>query len=183
MKKIKTYILYRKGFYQLLLRYLSNLPSHRLRNLCLRKIFKLDLAKGSTLYSGFILRSPQKIHIGKNTVIGNNCELDGRRDLYIGENVNISSNVKIHTLQHDYNSRDFKVQGEKVVISDYVWVSARSIILPGVSIGKGAVIAAGSVVTKNVKEFTVVGGVPAKQIGLRRKDLNYNPAISYIPFI
>jgi acetyltransferase-like isoleucine patch superfamily enzyme len=183
MKKIQVYKLYSKGLYLLLLKYLSYFPSHMMRNLCLRKIFKMNLANGSTLYSGFRLRSPKKIHIGKNTVIGHNCELDGRRHLYIGENVNISSDVKIYTLQHDYNSSDFKVHGDKVVISDYVWISVRSIILPGVSIGKGAVIAAGSVVTKDVKEFAIVGGVPAKQIGLRKKDLDYNPAISWLPFI
>ena len=89
----------------------------------------------------------------------------------------------IYTLQHDYNTLDFSTSGGEVIIEDYVWISARSIILPGLTIGRGAVVAAGAVVTKNVPAFTVVGGVPATKIGDRRKDLDYCPSKSKLPFV
>ena len=89
----------------------------------------------------------------------------------------------IWTKQHDYNDPDFKIVGRKVIIEDYVWISARAIILPGVKIAKGAVIAAGSVVTKNIEPFSIMAGVPAKRIGTREKNLRYNPADKCLPFI
>ena len=165
---------YYKGFKALVLKVLSHYPSHLIRNFVLLNFFGLKLAKGSIIYSGFLVRTPKNIKIGKGTVIGYNCELDGRRGLTIGENVNISSDVKFYTLQHDYNSKDFKAVGAPIIIEDYVWVSARSIVLPGITIGKGAVIAAGSIVTKNVEAYAVMGGVPAKKIGERSKNLDYN---------
>ena len=171
---VRKLSLYYHGFKALILKLLSHYPSHFIRNFVLVNFFGLKLARGSIIYSGFLVRSPKKIKIGKGTVVGYNCELDGRKGLTIGENVNISSDVKFYTLQHDYNSKDFRAVGAPVIIEDYVWVSARSIILPGITIGKGAVIAAGSVVTKNVEAYSVMGGVPAKKIGERSKNLDYN---------
>ena len=78
----------------------------------------------------------------------------------------------IYNSEHDLESNDFTARTEPVEIEDYVFVGPRAIILPGVKVGKGAVIAAGAVVTKNVDDFTIVGGVPAKVIGERK---NKNP--------
>lgn len=103
--------------------------------------------------------------------------------LTIGENVNISSDVKFYTLQHDYNSKEFSAVGAQVIVEDYVWVSVRAIILPGVTIGKGAVIAAGAVVTKDVEPYSIMGGIPAKKIGERKKELNYVPSKHRLPFV
>tara|TARA_X000000950_G_C13874360_1_gene644205 strand:+ start:51 stop:593 length:543 start_codon:yes stop_codon:yes gene_type:complete len=180
MKLIKTYI---RGFLALQLKLLSHFPSHHFRNFILRFFFNLKLDKGAVLYSGFVLRKPRKINIGRGTVIGYNCELDGRMGLSIGKNVNISSDVKFYTLQHDYNSSDFSGTGASINVEDYAWVSARSTVLPGVNIGKGAVIAAGSIVTKNVDPYTIVAGVPAKKIGERNKNLDYSPADNRLPFV
>jgi len=174
---------YLKGLLALQLKLLSHFPSHHFRNFILRSLFKLKLKRGAVLYSGFTIRKPNKIFIGKGTVVGYNCELDGRMGLTIGENVNISSDVKFYSLQHDYNCYDFKAVGAPVIIEDYVWVSVRVIVLPGVTIGKGAVIAAGAVVTKNVEPYSIMGGVPAKKIGERVKDMNYCPADHKLPFV
>lgn len=171
------------GLYTLLLGLTSKIPSHHVRMFLLRNLFGLKAEKGVVMYSGFKIRKPKKIQIGKGTVVGFNSELDGRRGLIIGNNVNISSDVKIYTLQHDYNDADFKVSGAKVVIGDYAWISVRAIVLPGVSIGRGAVVAAGSVVTKDIPDLAVVGGVPAREISKRKDDLNYNPATHRIPFV
>ncbi|MBN2145988.1 MAG: acyltransferase [Anaerolineales bacterium] len=113
------------------------------------------------------------MHIGKNTSIGHHAILDGRNGLTIGENVNLSTGVWIWTLQHDPQSPDFATQGGPVVIEDYAWVSCRAIILPGVKVGRGAVVAAGAVVTKDVPSYAIVGGVPAKVISQRTQDLRY----------
>ena len=98
------------------------------------------------------------------------------KGLRIGKNVTLGTEVMIWTLQHDYNDPKFGVKGGAVVIGDYAWLGSRSILLPGVKLGEGAVVAAGAVVTKNVDPFTVVGGVPAKVISKRAvQDLNYVP--------
>lgn len=71
----------------------------------------------------------------------------------------------IYTAQHNFQNPNFCVTKAPIIVKDFAWISARAIILPGVVIGKGAVISAGAVVTKNVKDFDVVGGIPAKSIG------------------
>ncbi len=76
--------------------------------------------------------------------------------------------------EHDINSEDFHAISAPVEIGDFVFIGPRAIILPGVKIGKGAVVAAGAVVTKDVADFAIVGGVPAVVIGERKtKDLHY----------
>ena len=137
----------------------------------------------AVLYSGFIIRNPSRVSIGGGTVVGYNCELDGRQGLTIGKNVNISSDVKFYTLQHDYNDPEFGAVGAPVVIGDYAWISVRAIVLPGVTVGKGAVVAAGAVVTKDVPEYTIVGGIPAKIIGQRNEKMNYCPADFRLPMV
>ena len=142
------------------------------------------MGEGAVIYGGFEIRSPEKIHIGKGAIIGDNSILDGRCGLYIGDNVNFSTGVNIWTLQHDMNDSMFRCndKGGEVRIGDRAWVSTRTIILPGVNIGEGAVIAAGAVVTKDCEEYSVYGGIPAKKIGERNRDLRYNLGGSYIPF-
>jgi maltose O-acetyltransferase len=76
-------------------------------------------------------------------------------------------------VEHVANDINFCSVSEKVVVEDYAWISCRSIILPGVKIGYGAVVCAGAVVTKSVDPYTIVAGVPAKKIGEREKDLKY----------
>lgn len=174
---------YYNGLRALLLKILAHLPSHYFRNFILRFVFGVRLSKGAIIYSGFLIRAPKKVSIGKGTVVGYNCELDGRKILTIGENVNISSDVKFYTLQHDYNSRVFEAVGAPIIVEDYAWISVRAIILPGVRIGEGAVIAAGAVVAKNVEPYSIMGGVPAKKNGDRSKDFNYCPADSKLYFV
>jgi acetyltransferase-like isoleucine patch superfamily enzyme len=69
---------------------------------------------------------------------------------------------------------NFRMKSSPVIIDDYVWVGINATVLQGVRIGEGAVVAAGAVVTKNVEPYTIVGGIPAKQIGVRTKNLDYH---------
>jgi acetyltransferase-like isoleucine patch superfamily enzyme len=112
--------------------------------------------------------NPAGVQIGKDTIIGSNIFLDGRDKLKIGNHVDIASEVMIYNSEHDIHSEDFAPITAPVIIEDYCFIGPRAIILPGVTIKKGAVVAAGAVVTKDVEEFTVVGGVPASKIGERK---------------
>lgn len=113
-----------------------------------------------------------KISIGKGTYVGefNNFRVGGA-DLLIGENCVISQHITIITSNHDIK-KDVLINKQPwemkpVIIGDDVWIGANSIILPGISVGNGAVIGAGSVVTKDVPEDAIVVGNPAKIIKYR----------------
>lgn len=149
------------------------IPSQIIRMFLLRRVFGMKIAEGATIYGGSEIRAPKEISIGKNSIVGNACLLDGRRQIEIGANVNISSGVWIWSLHHDVNSPDFSVVGGKVEIGDRAWLCSRCTVLPGVRIGEGAVVASGAVVAKDVAPFTIVGGLPAKEIGRRTENLTY----------
>lgn len=140
------------------------IPSHIIRNLLYRNLFKIKVPNNSIIYWKCRFFEPSGLTIGQNSIIGNNAFLDGRKQIYIGNNVNIAAEVMIYTLEHDITSPTFNSVGGTVVINDWVFIGSRVIILPGVKIGEGAVIASGAVVTKNVAPWTMVGGVPAKLI-------------------
>jgi len=132
------------------------------------------IGSGTTIHMGVKFFLPDGVTIGEDTIIGDRAFLDGRAPLQIGNHVDIASEVMIYNSEHDINADDFGAIVAPVTIKDYVFIGPRAIILPGVTIGKGAIVAAGAVVTKDVPEFTMVGGVPAKVIGERTlKDLHY----------
>ena len=145
------------------------IPSHMLRNILYRKFFKIKVSKDSLIYWKCIFFEPTGVNIGHNSIIGDNAFLDGRYGIYIGNNVNISAEVRIFTVEHDIEDSNFGSVGNPVFIEDLVYIGTRVTILPGVKIGKGAVIASGAVVTKNIEAWTMVGGVPAKFIKNRPK--------------
>lgn len=157
----------------LILTWSGLVPSHFFR-LLMYKLGGLKIGKGSKIHIGARFFYPENITIGKGSIIGDNIFLDGRDNLTIGNHVDIASSVMIYNSEHDINSEDFQAIIAPVKIGDYVFIGPRAIILPGVNIGKGAVIAAGAVVTKDVADFAIVGGVPAQVIGERKqKDLHY----------
>jgi acetyltransferase-like isoleucine patch superfamily enzyme len=90
-----------------------------------------------------------------------------------GDDVSIGPEAVIITLGHDPRSTDFADLGGPVRICDHAWVACRAIVLPNVTIGEGAIVAAGAVVTRNVAPFTIVAGAPARPVGERRRDLTY----------
>lgn len=152
---------------------INKIPSRTVRK-TFYKVLGMKIGKKSVIFRRADVLSPEKIVIDNRVSIGWFCHLDGRGGLKIGSDTNISSYVKIITGSHDINSEDF-VKGvfKPVNIGNHVWICTGAIILPGVTIGNGAVIAAGAVVTKDVSPFSVVGGVPAKEISKRKNDLNY----------
>ena len=159
-------------FINLILRIVGFVPSHHIRRFFYRSS-GVTFGKGSTIHMGACFYDPKNIVIGKDNIIGEGAVLDGRDKLIIGDHVDIASEVMIYNCEHDVQNSDFKAVCSPVEIGDYVFIGPRAIILPGVNIKKGAVIGAGAVVTKDVDEFAIVGGVPAKPIKERIKNLNY----------
>lgn len=137
------------------------------------QLFIKGLGKGTFIGRNVDIREPWNIYIGEHCVINKNVVLDGRGSLKISDNVDIAQEVNIWTEQHDYNDNNHSLQTAPVVIYDHVWITSRATILPGVTIGRGAVVAAGAIVTKNVDDLQVVGGVPAQPIASRKNDLAY----------
>ena len=166
-----TYI----GFSLFAIMLVGLIPSHHFRRWMYRHVFKVHLGQGSIIHWQARFFRPEGVHIGNYCNIGNNAFLDGRRGLTIGNCVATGSEIMIYTLQHDIESLTFDVVGGPVIIEDYVYIGPRVIILPNVHIGRGAVVAAGAIVTQDVPDYAIVGGIPARFIRERRHDLNYRP--------
>jgi acetyltransferase-like isoleucine patch superfamily enzyme len=167
-----------KNFFYNLLLYVHNhivtwVPSHLLRRFFLRYLMQLSLGNNCATLLGLRLYTKGGIAIGANSVVDRDCVLDGRGGIEIGDNVNLASEVIILTAYHDPDSDDFGGIQKKVVIEDCVWVATRAMILPGVRIGRGAVVGAGSVVTKDVAAGMIVAGNPAKVIRERQSSQSY----------
>lgn len=151
----------------LLLRIISYIPIHTIR-----KFFYIlagvNIPFDSNIYMGVSFFKPSGIKIGHDSLVGFRSFLDGRAPLSIGNHSSLASEVMIYNDEHDINSPDFGNSFGPVTIGDYVFIGPRAIILPGVTIGNGAIVAAGAVVTKDIPDYEVWGGVPAKKISDRK---------------
>jgi len=160
-------------FELLMLRCVGYVPFHTARKLFYR-LAGIKIGRGATIHMWASFFQPRNISIGEGTRVGDHAFLDGRASLRIGKEADIASYVMIYNSEHNLESDDFSAREEPVEIGDYSFIGPRVIILPGVKIGTGAVVAAGAVVTKNVEDYTIVGGVPAVKIGERKsKNLHY----------
>jgi len=167
-------------FNYLLIEWIMYIPFHVVRKSIIKLKFK-SVGRSTNFLMGVEFRQPKNISIGNNSVVNKRVLLDGRGGkLVIGNNVDIAQETNIWTLEHDVHD-DFHIdKGGDVIIEDYVWIASRVTILPGVRIGRGAVVAANSVVTKDVEAMSIVGGIPAKKIGIRKSKLKYN--LKYQPW-
>jgi len=166
-KKCRPYLVYLNNHL------ISRLPSRVVRMSWYRYVMGYAIGEGASILPDFRVSRPSNLVIGCHTVINNSCRFDNRRKITIGNNVSISYGTTILTLGHDIDSPDFALKGGDVVVEDYVWLCAYSLVVPGVRLKTGAVALAGSVVTADVEEFTVVGGNPAKVLRERSRDLRY----------
>lgn len=145
--------------------------SKKIRYYLVKNIFSY-CGKNVNVESRVWFGTGENIEIGNNSGIGYKSEIQG--PVKLGENVLMGPEVKIITWNHNFSDISTPIikQGvkppEKVIIGDDVWIGTRVIILPGVQIGKGAIIGAGSVVTKDIPSYSIVGGVPAKIIRFRK---------------
>ena len=159
--------------------FISHVPVYSIRHWYLRKVLGIAIGAHSSIHMGCFITG-RDIQIGQDTVINRNSYLDGRGGLSIGSFVAISPESYILSLGHDPHSPSFDTIAGRVIIEDYAWLGARAMLLPGIKLGKGCVIGAGAVVTKDVAQFAIVAGVPAVVIGERNRQLDYSPR--YAPY-
>lgn len=164
INRVRSYFL---DFELMLLNVTTLIPLHSVRNF-IWKLAGMQIGCCSTLHTGVRVFNPRGIKIGEGTIIGYGTFIDGRDSVTIGNHTDIASEVMIYSSEHDINDLEFSAILAPVTIGNYVFIGPRAIIMPGIKIGDGAIVAAGAVVTKDVAPFAVVGGVPAKEIGERK---------------
>ena len=142
------------------------IPSHFVRCIFYR-LAGVKIGRRSTIHMGARFFLPKNITIGEGTIVGDHVFLDGRAKIKIGKHTDIASQVMIYNSEHDLSDPAFKAIEEQVTIGDYCFIGPRAIIMPGINIGDGAIVAGGAIVTKDVPAGVIVGGVPAKIIGER----------------
>jgi acetyltransferase-like isoleucine patch superfamily enzyme len=153
-----------------------------LRIFLYRKI-GMKIGDNCVVRRGVYLGSPNELEVGDGSFIGR-ASLYCTGGVRIGKKVNISDGVVVITAKHDVNSPAFEALYMPIAVGDWAWIATNAIILAGVTIGEGAVVAAGAVVTKDVAPYSVVGGNPAKVIGERKKQaFTYVPGNYHPPFL
>ena len=161
-----------------LIRYITNhiishIPSYTLRRGWYRRVLGWRIGEGVFILMGQYVQmagvrsSGQKVAIGRGTIINRGCLLYATGGLIIGEHVSISAGTWLVTGSHEINHPLFPVEYKPIVIGNHVWVGMRATILPGVTIGEGAVVMAGAMVTRDVPPYAIVGGVPARVVKYR----------------
>ena len=164
------------AIYNMLITYI---PLHWVR-LGFLRFAGMQIAERVCILRGTLIMRPERISLGKGSIVGMRCFLGGESYLTIGENVNISSFSILIGGRHDFNKSTFGDIYEETIIEDYTWIATAARICSGIRIGRGAVVAAGAVVTRDVEPYHVVAGVPAKTINHRNPDAcnyeqNYRP--------
>jgi acetyltransferase-like isoleucine patch superfamily enzyme len=149
-------------------------PSFGLRRLWYQRVLGIEFGPGAGVHLGCYVwfYGPGQlrrsgVRIGANSRINRDCCLDARGPLEIGDNVSVSPEVVILTASHRIDDPSFRVETRPVIVEDHAWIGTRALILPGVTLGRGSVVAAGAVVTRDVPPLTIVAGVPARPVGMR----------------
>lgn len=117
---------------------------------------------------------PEKVVLDDNVIIGNNSYLDGRGGITIGQNTHISRNFVVHSSSHDYHSSRLPYDDtyvlKPVAIGCNVWIGTNVVLIPGITIENGAIIGAGTTVTKSIPELAIVGNQATRIIKFRERE-------------
>jgi acetyltransferase-like isoleucine patch superfamily enzyme len=147
-------------------------PPYFIRRLAWR-VAGVNIHRSAVVHQRVRLMALRRLRIGEGSVVNYGVLLDNRDQISIGKNVSISHSSRIYTTGHDIDSPDFSIKTSPVCIEDFAVLFAGAVIMPGVNIGRGAVVLPFSVVTKDVAALSVVGGVPAEVKGVRRVEPRY----------
>jgi acetyltransferase-like isoleucine patch superfamily enzyme len=166
-----------RRFLRALTLYLGNhlvaaVPSFAVRHWYYRHVLRYELGRDVSVHMG-VFFTGDRVRLGANTIVNRGCYLDGRLGVEIGENCSISPEVYILSQDHDPQSPEFAGRGGVTRIGDHCWIGARAIILAGVTVGEGAVIGAGAVVTRDIAPYRIAVGNPAREIKDRTRDIRY----------
>jgi acetyltransferase-like isoleucine patch superfamily enzyme len=153
-------------------RLVAHLPVVGLRNRSLR-LLGADLGDHVYFFGGTEVLSPQNLTIKRNCHVGRHCQIDARGGITIGSNVVIASFTVLVTADHDIEDPGFTGRLAPIAIHDRAWLATRVTVTKGVTVGEGAVAAAGSVVIDDVPPWAIVAGVPARVVGERSRDQRY----------
>lgn len=144
------------------------------RSLDIAGMSRISIGAGCRIGRGcFLTAGNGKLELANNVAISPLCNIGADNgEIIIGGNVAIGPGTVIRAANHRFTSRDMPIMGQghepgRVKIEEDVWIGANCVILPDVTIGRGAIVGAGAVVTRNVGPYVIVGGVPARQIGMR----------------
>lgn len=137
------------------------------------------IARSATVQGGVRFFHVGRLTIGEGTLVNRGVYLDNRGGITLGANVSIAHDSKIYTMGHDVHDPGFATRARPVRIDDHAVVFAGAMIMPGVHLGRGAVVMAGSVVTHDVPERRIVGGNPARDLGERTGELGYRLSRRY----
>jgi maltose O-acetyltransferase len=164
------------------LNYLTNhvvnrIPSFTVRTMWYRRVLGLDIGRGSGIHLGCKIwfYGPGQIRragvrIGRNVRVNRDCTLDVREGLVIGDDASISAEVFVLGAAGRVDGGRSREESRPVVIEEHAWIGVRAVLMPGVKIGRGAVVGAGAVVTRDVAPLAVVFGNPARAVGTRTED-------------
>lgn len=162
------------GLLYLTNRVVARVPSHVFRLWYYRRIMHFEIGENTQIFMDAWFDAKRSFKIGSKSVINQKCRLDNRGGIEIGDNVSIAAESCILTADHDPANPLFTARTAPVRIEDFASVGTRAMILRGVTIGRGAVVAAGAVVTKDVAPLAIVAGCPAKVIRMRPDDFQYS---------
>lgn len=142
-----------------------------IRYICLMNLCK-KCGENVAVFSGVYILCPENLELGNNISIHPMSYIDATGGISIGDNVSIAHGVTIMSTEHNYDKQEVNIKDQEIkklftIIKENVWIGSGSKILAGATINKGSIVGAGAVVTKDVSEFTIVGGVPAKPIKKR----------------
>lgn len=144
-------------------RVIEIIPINVVRILTLR-LLGATVGRGVAINHGIQVRVPRRLAIGNDVFLAEDVILDARGGLSIGDHTSINSRAQIWTAQHDWQAPDFAYVQAPTSIGAWCWISANVVVLPGVTIGEGTVVAAGSVVTKDLEPWILAAGTPARKI-------------------
>lgn len=139
----------------------------------LYRLARFEIAPSATVQGGVRFFHVGRLAVGAGSLVNRDVLLDNRGGLQIGAQVSIAHGCRIYTLGHDPHDPGFAAKAGAVRIDDHAVLFAGAMVMPGVHLGRGCVVMAGAVVTKDVPPLRLVGGNPARDLGPRRVDPAY----------